>query len=74
MLRQFDWWAAYKAEFPLIFAVTRDFLLIPGAKVDVKRLFNIARDILGLWRMSISIETLRALILLKDYIRRVIAN
>jgi hypothetical protein len=39
---------AYKAEFPLMFAVARDFLLIPGAKVDVKRLFNIARDILNL--------------------------
>jgi hypothetical protein len=57
----------------LIFAVTRDFLLIPGAKVNVERLFNIARDILGLWRISISIETLRASILLKDYMCQVIA-
>ena len=74
MPRPFDWWAAYKAEFPLMFAVARDFLLIPGAEVDVERLFNIARDILGLWHMSISAETLRALILLKDYMRRVIAG
>jgi hypothetical protein len=57
-----------------MFAVARDFLLIPGAKVDVKRLFNITRVILGLWRISISAETLRALILLKDYMCRVIAN
>jgi len=57
-----------------MFAVARDFLLILGAKVDVKRLFNIARDILGLRRMSMSAETLRALILLKDYMRRVIAS
>ena len=58
----------------MIFAVARDFLPILGAKVNVKWLFNIARDILGLRRMFISVETLRALILLKDYMRRVIAN
>jgi hypothetical protein len=44
-------------------------LPILGAKVNVKRLFNIARDILGLWHMFISAKTLRALILLKDYMR-----
>jgi hypothetical protein len=29
-------------------AITRDYLPIPGAEVDVERLFNIARDVLGL--------------------------
>jgi hypothetical protein len=53
-----------------MFTVTRDYLLIPGAEVDVERLFNITRNILGLRRMSISAETLRSLILLKDYLRR----
>ena len=53
-----------------MFTVTRDYLPIPGAEVDVERLFNIARNILGLRRMSMSAETLRALILLKDYLRR----
>ena len=53
-----------------MFTVTRDYLPILGAEVDVKRLFNIARNILGLRRMSMSAETLRALILLKDYLRR----
>jgi hypothetical protein len=38
--------------------------------VDIERLFNIARDILGLHRMAMSSGTLRALILLKDYMRR----
>jgi hypothetical protein len=31
-----------------MFAVARDYLPILGAEVDVERLFNIARDILGL--------------------------
>jgi len=65
-----NWWKEHKQEFPLMFAVARDYLPIPGAEVDVERLFNIARDILGLRRMSMSAETLRALILLKDYMRR----
>jgi hypothetical protein len=38
--------------------------------VDIERLFNIARDILGLRRMLISLGTLRALILLKDQLCR----
>jgi hypothetical protein len=42
--------------------------------VDVERLFNIARDILGLRRIAMSPGTLRALILLKDYIRREVAG
>jgi len=66
-----NWWAAHKQEFPLMFAVARDYLPIPGAEVDIERLFNIARNILGLRRISMSAETLRALILLKDYLHRV---
>jgi hypothetical protein len=57
-----------------MFQVTRDYLLIPGVEVNVKRLFNIVREILGLRRALISIETLRALVLLKDYIRREVAR
>jgi hypothetical protein len=45
-------------------------IMVSKAEVDVERLFNIARNILGLRRMSMSAETLRALILLKDYLRR----
>jgi hypothetical protein len=57
-----------------MFAVIRNYLLIPGAEVDVERLFNIARDILGLRQMAMSSGTLRALILLKDFIRREVAG
>ena len=53
-----------------MFQVTRDYLPILGAEVDVKRLFNIAREILGLRQTSMSIETLRALVLVKDYLRK----
>jgi hypothetical protein len=57
-----------------MYAVARDYLPIPGVKVDVKRLFNITREILGLRRALMNIETLQALILLKDYIRRIAAR
>jgi hypothetical protein len=36
--------------------------------VDVERLFNIVRDILGLCRALIGVDILRALILVKDYL------
>ena len=65
-----NWWAANKTEFPIMFAVARDYLPIPGAEVDVERLFNVARDILGLRRTSMGSETLGALILVKDNLRR----
>jgi len=54
--------------------VTRDSLPIPGAEADLKRLFNITREILRLRRASMTVETLRALILLKDYIHREVAR
>ena len=57
-----------------MFQVIRDYLPIPGVEINVKQLFNIAREILGLRRALISIETLRALVLLKDYIRREVAR
>ena len=53
-----------------MFAVARDYLPIPGAEVDVERLFNIAWDILGLRRISMTTETLRSLVLLKNYLHR----
>jgi hypothetical protein len=41
-------WEAYKEEFLRMFKVACDYLLILGLKADVERLFNIAREILGL--------------------------
>ena len=57
-----------------MFAIARDYLPIPRSEVDVERLFNVARQILGLRRMSMGAETLRSLILLKDYLRRLEAG
>ena len=53
-----------------MFVIARDYLPILGAEVDVKRLFNVVQDILGLRRTSLGAHTLRALILVKDYLRR----
>jgi hypothetical protein len=53
-----------------MFLIARDYLLIPKAEVDVKRLFNVTRDILGLRQTSLRADTLRALILVKDYLCR----
>jgi hypothetical protein len=64
------WWSVHKHEYRRMAVVARDYLGIPGAEVDVERLFNIGREILGLRRYSMTGETMRALILLRDYLRR----
>jgi hypothetical protein len=47
-------------------AAARDYLAVPAAEVDVERLFNSGRDLLGLRRWSLSNETMRKLLILKD--------
>ena len=46
--------------------VARDYLAILALKVNIKRLFSLRRDILGIRRFLMSIDTLKTLILLKD--------
>lgn len=48
----------------------RDCLLIPASEVDVERLFNVGRDILGVRRFAMSGNTLRTVMMLKDALRR----
>ncbi len=47
-------------------AVACDYLAIPLSEVDIKRLFNVGRDILGIRRFAMSAETLGTLIILRD--------
>lgn len=65
-----NWWLANKEEFPSMAACARDYLGIPGAEVDIERLFSLGREILGLNRHSMKPETMRALVLLKDEQKR----
>ncbi len=47
----------------------RDYLPIPSSEVDIERLFNVGRDILGIRRFAMSGNTMRTMILLKDALR-----
>ena len=53
-------------EYPCIAQAARNYLAIPALEVDIKRLFSLGQDILGIRKFSISIDTLRTLILLRD--------
>lgn len=65
------WWRSYKDKFPRMVAAAKDYLAIPASEVTIKRLFNKGRDLLGLQRHSLSAETIRKPILLRDmYIRK----
>jgi len=50
--------------------VARDYLAILALKVNIKRLFSLRRDILSIRRFSISIDTLKTLILLRDALNK----
>jgi len=43
-----------------------NYLAIPAGKVDVERLFSTSRDLIRLRRHSLSIDTMRAAIMLKS--------
>ena len=65
-----NWWAGNVTEYPHMAAAARDFLSIPASEVDVEALFSLGRDILGIRRYSLSPESMRALMILKDFLRR----
>jgi hypothetical protein len=48
----------------------RDVLVVPGAEVDVERIFCGGRDLLGIRRYALKGETMRILTLLKAYFER----
>jgi hypothetical protein len=61
-----NWWKANIGEYPCMAQAARDYLVIPASEVDIERLFSLGRDMLGIRRFSMSINTLRALVLLRD--------
>jgi hypothetical protein len=65
-----NWWDGNKYEFPCMAQAARDYLPIPASEVDVERLFNVGRDVLGVRRFAMSEETLRTVMMLKDVLRR----
>ena len=62
-----NWWRAHEAEYPIMSQVARDYLAILAAEVDVERLFSAGRDLIGLRRHSLSIDSMRAVMMLKSF-------
>jgi hAT family C-terminal dimerisation region len=63
------WWNANQGEFKLMAQAARDYLPIPSSEVDIERLFNIGRDILGIRRFAMNGDTLRTLITLRNVLK-----
>jgi hypothetical protein len=62
-----SWWNSHKGEYPHMVQIARDFLAIPASEVSVECLFSGGRNLLGLRRHRMNGETMRMLILLRDY-------
>lgn len=46
--------------------VAQDYLAIPAGEVDVERLFSSGRDLISIQRHSLSIDTMRTLMILRS--------
>jgi hypothetical protein len=68
------WWAANAFQYPLMAEAARALLAIPGAEVDVERLFSGGRDLLGIRRFALNGESMRILTILKAYFERMHAK
>jgi hypothetical protein len=64
-----NWWKANMLEYSCMAKVAQDHLAIPAAEVDIERLFNGGRDVLGIRRFSMKGKTLGTLLRLKDAAR-----
>ena len=64
-----DWWKANESEYHCMAQAARDYLAIPSSEVDIERLFSLGRDILGVRRFSMGMDTMRTLVLLKDALK-----
>jgi hypothetical protein len=53
-----NWWKANMLEYSCMAKVAQDHLAIPAAEVDIERLFNGGRDVLGIRRFSMKGKTL----------------
>ena len=62
----YSWWRGHADEYPRMAAAARDYLAVPAAEVDVERLFNSGRDLLGQQRWSLSSGAMRELLILQD--------
>jgi hypothetical protein len=60
------WWRLHNNGFPRMAAATRDYLAISVSELAVERLFNKGKDLFSLQKHSLSAETMRKLMLLRD--------
>jgi hypothetical protein len=51
-------------------AAACDYLAIPALKVLCKRLFSVGRDMIGLYKYSLHLNTMRQLVLLQNSMRK----
>ena len=64
-----QWWKVNTLEFPIMSRIARDYLAIPLLEIDVERLFSLGRDLIGIQRHCLKVETMKALIFIRNRYR-----
>lgn len=59
------WWKNNEVHYQRLSKIAREYLVIPSASVSVERLFSSGRDVIGIRRYVMHVETLRILMTLK---------
>jgi hAT family C-terminal dimerisation region len=62
-----QWWKANEFNYNMVVCAARDLLAIPGAEVDIERLFSQGRDILGIRRLALGGDTMRMVMLMRSF-------
>ena len=63
-----EWWQSNKGTYPRLAQVAKDVLAIPITGVGVERVFNVAKDVIGIRRHRLTAQTIQQIMVYRDAI------
>lgn len=63
----FDYWSSRSTRWPRLSVMAKDLLCIPATSAASKRAFSAGRDLFGIAKMSLTLETVEALVCLRSW-------
>lgn len=63
----FDYWSSRSTRWPRLSVMAKDLLCIPATSAASKRAFSAGRDLFGIAKMTLTLETVEALVCLRSW-------